>query len=107
MATTIRRRVQVGNGTLSTNLAYSSSTSVKVRTITNVTRVEASTADWYTLNNQIESNSEKINSLETKVDNLDERFSTFEDKAQIVIDKADQISYLLDKDLLTYNEIGA
>lgn len=105
MATTIRRRVQVG--TVATSTATPTNTAVKVRSISNVTRVEASTADWYTLNNQIESNSEKINSLETKVDNLDERFTTFEDKAQAVIDKADQISYLLDKDLLTFDEIGA
>ena len=105
MATTIRRRVQVGSSASPSSTSIS--TSVSVKTLTNVTRVEASTADWYTLNNQIESNSKKINSLETKVDNLDEQFSTFEEKARVVIDKADQISYLLDKDLLTFEEIGA
>lgn len=104
MVTSIRRRVQVGSTpSSSTSLA----TSIHVKTVTNVTRVEASTADWYTLNNQIESCSEKITNLETKVDNLDERFTTFEDKASEVIEKADQISYLLDKDLLTYEDIGA
>lgn len=102
MATLIRRRVQVASG--SSNSA-ALSTAVNVVPTGNVTRVRASTADWYTLNNQIESNSKKINNLETKVDNLDEQFSTFEEKASEVIEKADQISYLLDKDLLTFEEI--
>lgn len=103
MATTIRRRVQVG--TVATSTATPTNTAVKVRSISNVTRVEASTADWYTLNNQIESISEKINSLETKVDNLDERFTTLTTAVNGKADQATTLSGYGITDALTYEEI--
>lgn len=96
MATVIRRRAQVAS-------VSSAPLSVSARTVNNLTRVDASTADWHALNNQIESNSEKISNLEQRTDSLEATISSIPD----VIEKVDQISYLLDVDLLTFDEIGA
>lgn len=94
MATVIRRRAQVVNS------SDNDITRVKVRSINNLTRLDASTADWYALNRQIESNSERISNLENKTDSL-------EDNLTNVSETVNQMSYLLDKDLLTFEEIGA
>lgn len=98
---TIRRRAQAINSSVSEPIR------ITVRSVNNVTRVSASTADWYTLNNQIESNSERISDLETRTDSLEETLSSFGENAAKVIEKADQLGYLLDVDLLTFDEIGA
>ena len=95
MPDVVRRRVRIV-----TSINNESPTKVRVRSVNNLTRLSANSADWSVLNEQIRKNTENISNLEEKTNNIEDSFN---DVSAIV----NQLSYLLDKELLTFEEIEA
>lgn len=90
-----RRRVRIV-----TSINKESPTKVRVRSVNNLTRLSANSADWSVLNEQIRKNAENISNLEEKTNDI-------EDSLNDVSGTVNQLSYLLDKELLTFEDIGA